>query len=420
MTQVPRSASGSAHSNSSDFLPYGRHTIDTDDLAAVARVLQSDWLTSGPEIDAFEQAFARKVGAKYAIACSSGTAGLHLAVLALNLGPGDKVIVPTLTFLATANAVRYAGADVVFCDVDADTGLITLETLTQAYAAAGEDVAAIFPVHLNGQCADMAAISDFARHHHLAVVEDACHAIGGTLQTADGTVTAVGSCAQSDMNVFSLHPVKTITMGEGGVITTNREDLYEKMISRRSHGMVRTPEKLRNVAQATSSDGTPNPWYYEMHELGYNYRASALHCALGASQLNKLDAFVTHRQHLVDVYDDLLRPLHPIVRPAGRVRNGQPGWHLYVVLIDFAAAKMDRARVMSTLLAAGIGTQVHYLPVHRQPYYENLYGTKPLNGADEYYARCLSLPLFPDMNDDDVSRVVQALQTILPANAEPV
>jgi len=412
MTQALRPTCCPASPSSSDFLPYGRHTIDADDLAAVARVLQSDWLTSGPEIDTFEQAFAQKVGAKYAVACSSGTAGLHLAALALGLGTGDKAIVPTLTFLATANTARYVDADVVFCDVDADTGLMGLEALEQAYAGTS-DVKAIFPVHLNGQCADMAALSAFAREHDLAIVEDACHAIGGSVDAPDGTSTPVGSCAYSDMTVFSLHPVKTVTMGEGGVVTTNDEALYQKMTSLRSHGMIRDPNAMQNHAQATSPSGAANPWYYEMQELGFNFRASALQCALGASQLNKLDGFVAKRQELANLYDNLLAPLAPIIQPIRRVAYGQPAWHLYVALIDFEAAGVERARVMNDLLADGIGTQVHYLPVHRQPYYLGLYGENELSGANAYYARCLSLPLFPEMNSTDVERVAASLHNAL-------
>lgn len=412
MTQAQRPASTSSQSSSTAFLPYGRHTIDADDVAAVERALRSDWLTGGPEIDTFEQAFARKVGAKYAVACANGTAGLHLAALALRLGKGDKVIVPTLTFLATANAARYVDADVVFCDVEADTGLMNLESLKQAYDSTS-NIKAIFPVHLNGQCADMATLSAFARKHDLTIVEDACHAIGGSLETSNSASTPVGSCAFSDMTVFSLHPVKTVTMGEGGVVTTNDEMLYQKMISLRSHGMIRDPGAMQNHAQATSSMGAPNPWYYEMQELGFNFRASALQCALGASQLRKLDSFVAKRRELADTYDQLLAPLAPTIQPIRRVTYGQPGWHLYVTLIDFAAAGTDRAQVMHALLADGIGTQVHYLPVHRQPYYQGLYGDQDLSGANAYYERCLSLPLFPDMTHADVTRVINALRAAL-------
>ncbi|MCR4378314.1 MAG: UDP-4-amino-4,6-dideoxy-N-acetyl-beta-L-altrosamine transaminase [Rhodospirillales bacterium] len=394
------------------FLPYGRHSIDDEDIAAVERVLKSDWLTTGPKVDNFEQEFAQKVGAKYAVVCSSATTGLHLAALALGLGKGDKVIVPTLTFLATANAVRYVDADVVFCDVDPDTGLMTIETLERAFHST-PGVKAIFPVQLNGQCADMIAVSAFAKLHGLAIVEDACHAIGGTVTTSAGTYSPVGSCAMSDMTVFSLHPVKTITMGEGGVVTTNNENFYKKMKSLRSHGMVRELDTLKNEDLAFNATGDLNPWYYEMQELGFNFRASALQCALGASQLKKLDAFVEKRQELVNLYDKQLASLFPNVRPIARVPYGQPAWHLYVVLIDFEAAGIDRATLMHALHAKGIGTQVHYLPVHLQPYYQGLYGEKELAGANAYYAHCLSLPLFPEMNAPDVEHVVHTLTTML-------
>lgn len=412
MTNADKPPAASPSSRPLSFVPYGRHTIDEDDVATVERVLRSDWLTTGPEVEAFEEDFAKKVGARYAVACSSGTAGLHLAALALGLGKGDKVIVPTLTFLATANAVRYVDADVVFCDVDADAGLMTPEALKHALNDAS-DVKAIFPVHLNGQCADMAALSDFATQHGLAIVEDACHAIGGTQTTADGVSSPVGSCAMSDMTVFSLHPVKTITMGEGGVVTTNSADLYQKMTSLRSHGMQRDPNVLKNHDLATSPSGVSNPWYYEMQDLGFNYRASALQCALGASQLKKLDRFVAQRRKLTDIYDEQLAPLFPVVRPIDRVPYGLPAWHLYVVLIDFEAAGIDRATLMNAMHANGIGTQVHYLPVHLQPYYQGLYGKLDMTGANAYYARCLSLPLFPEMDASDVARVARSLSDTL-------
>jgi UDP-4-amino-4,6-dideoxy-N-acetyl-beta-L-altrosamine transaminase len=395
-----------------DFLPYGRHSIDDEDIAAVERVLRSDWLTTGPEVEAFEQAFADKVGAQYALACSSGTAALHLAALALGLAKGDKVIVPTVTFLATANAVRYVNADVVFCDVDPDTGLMTLETLKRALVG-NNNVKAIFPVHLNGQCANMVEISEFAHQHNLSIVEDACHALGGNILTPDGTSTPVGSCALSDMTIFSLHPVKTIAMGEGGVVTTNNKKLYQKMKEFRNHCMLNQPDVLTNHELAQGANGVSNPWYYEIQGLGYNYRASALQCALGASQLKKLERFVAKRQELSKLYDEQLAPLFPIVRPISRVADGRPAWHLYAVLIDFEAAGIDRATLMLALRESHIGTQVHFIPVHLQPYYQNLYGASNLTGAKAYYERCLSLPLFTEMDGADVEHVVQSLQDTL-------
>ncbi len=396
----------------SPFLPYGRQSIDDDDVAAVVRALRSDWLTTGPTVEAFEQAFAEKTGARYAIACNSGTAGLHLAMMALGLGEGDVLIVPTLTFLATANAARYVGAEVEFADVDADTGLLNEASLRAAIERSQGRARAVAPVHLNGPCVDMAMVARQAQEHGLAVVEDACHALGGTYES-NGVDVPVGACRHSDMATFSLHPVKTITMGEGGVVTTNDSATCEKLKRFRSHGMTRNPEEFRNTALAFDGAGAPNPWYYEMAQPGYNYRASDINCALGLSQLAKLETFAARRRALAARYDALLAPLAPSIRPVPRVPGCDPVLHLYVVLIDFKAVGADRATIMRRLKARGIGTQVHYLPVHRQPYYQKRYGELVHPGADAYYERCLSLPLFPDMGDEDVARVVEGLKSSL-------
>ncbi len=394
-------------------LPYGRHSIDEDDVAAVVATLKSGWLTTGPAVTAFEEAFAEKVGARFAVACSSGTAGLHLAALALGLGEGAAVVVPTLTFLATANAARYVGAEVAFADVDPESGLMTEVNLEAALqGTAGQTKKAVFPVHMNGQCGDMASIAKTAKEHGLAVVEDACHAIGASYQ-ADGERFPVGACRHSDMAVFSLHPVKTITMGEGGVVTTNDEHLYARLCRHRNHGITKNAAQFQCRDQAFDKDSEPNPWYYEMDEPGFNYRASDIHCALGLSQLGKLESFVSTRLTLAARYDASLRPLEPLVRPIRRVARCRPAWHLYVVLVDFEAAGVDRATVMRRLHAAGIGTQVHFVPVHRQPYYLRRYGEQRHPGAEAYYARCLSLPLFAGMDERDVPRVVDALKDAL-------
>lgn len=391
------------------FLPYGRHQIDEDDIAAVADALRSGWLTTGPAVTAFEQAFAEKVGARFAVACSSGTAGLHLAALALGLDETSTVVVPTLTFLATANAARYVGAEVAFADVDPETGLLTEAALEAALdAVSGRSAKAVFPVHLNGQCVDMGSIARVAKERGLAVVEDACHAVGAH-DTADGAVVPVGACRHSDMAVFSLHPVKTIAMGEGGVVTTNDEALCERLQRLRNHGMTWDFDRFENSDLAYDARGNPNPWYYEMASPGLNYRASDIHCALGSNQLGRLDRFVSKRAELVALYDRRIAALAPVVQPIGRTADCAPAWHLYVVLIDFDQAGVDRAAVMNRLRDQGIGTQVHYLPVHHQPYYRRRYGVLNLPGADSYYARCLSLPLFPAMSNADVERVTGTL-----------
>lgn len=396
--------------SSAHFLPYGHQTVEDDDVAAVAAVLRGEYLTTGPTVEAFERAFAEHVGADFAVACSNGTAGLHLAALALDLGEGDRVVVPSLTFLATANAARYVGAEVEFADVEASSGLLRENELRAALdGVAGESAKAVFPVHLNGQCVDMEAVAAVASECGLGVVEDACHALGASYRSRGGEEIPVGSCRYSDMTVFSLHPVKTITMGEGGVVATNNEGLYRRMLRYRNHGMVRDAAAFEFSEQAFDAEGGANPWYYEMPEPGFNYRASDVSCALGLSQLGKLSRFVVARDALVEYYDEALRPLAPLVQPVARAEHCRPAWHLYVVHIDFVAASVDRATLMHRLREDGIGTQVHYPPVHRQPYYRRRYGACGLPGAETYYARCLSLPLFPAMSRADVERVVDAL-----------
>ncbi len=383
------------------FLPYGRQTIDDADVAAVTKVLRGDYLTTGPAVGEFEADFAQAVGAKYAVSCSSGTAALHLAALALKLGEGDVVIVPTLTFLATANMARYVGAEVQFADVDPQTGLLTPETLDAAIKAAGKKAKAVVPVHLSGQCCDMRGIKDVAGRHGLAVVEDACHAIGAS---------GVGACEYSAMAAFSLHPVKTIAAGEGGVVTTNDAALAERLSRMRNHGMVRDNKRFELADEAFDKAGNANPWYYEMPEVGFNYRLSDIHAALARSQLGKLAKFVAARRALVARYDAALASFAPEIRPVTRMPNQDPAWHLYVVLVDFDAIGMERAALMRLLRERGVGSQVHYLPVHRQPYYRRRYGALALPGADAYYARALSLPLYPAMGEADVERVVAALK----------
>jgi UDP-4-amino-4,6-dideoxy-N-acetyl-beta-L-altrosamine transaminase len=390
-------------------LPYGRQDIDDDDIAAVVAALRSDRLTTGPAVEAFERSFAERVDAPHAIACSSGTAALHLAALALGLGPGDHVIVPAITFLATANAARFVGAEVVFADVDPDTGLMRAEDLDAALAAAGDrTVRAVFPVHLAGQPADPANIKARADAARIVVVEDACHAIG-TRYAEGNTDYAVGACRHSAMAAFSFHPVKTIACGEGGMVTTRDAALAESLRRMRNHGMVRDADAVQRRDMAFDAGGAPNPWYYEMPEIGFNYRLSDIHAALGLSQMGKLERFVARRAALVDRYDRLIAPLAPAVRPVARTAAARVGWHLYPVLIDFDAIGRTRAGAMAGLRARGVNTQVHYIPVAWQPYYRERYGDADLPGAWRYYERTLSLPLFPAMTDEDVDRVVEAL-----------
>ena len=398
------------------FLPYGRQLIEEDDVAAVAEVLRGDWLTTGPTVAAFEKALCEVTGAAHAVACANGTAALHLAALALRLAPGDRVIVPSITFLATANAVRLVGGEVVFADCDPDSGLMEAPQLDAAIRQAGAEggpLKAVFPVHMAGQCAALADIAEVASRHGLAVVDDAAHAIGSRYLTPQGGARPIGDGRLTAMTTFSFHPVKTIAMGEGGAVTTNDSALAQDLRHLRSHGMLREAERMQNADLAFDATGELNPWYYEMPEIGLNYRITDIQCALGLSQIKKLDRFVARRRALVRRYDERLAELAPLLRPIAKSEASEAAWHLYAVLIDFEAAGVSRAVVMERLRARGIGTQVHYIPVHLQPYYRERYGAQRLPGAERYYARTLSLPLFASMQDADVDRVVEALRLAL-------
>jgi UDP-4-amino-4,6-dideoxy-N-acetyl-beta-L-altrosamine transaminase len=388
-----------------EFLPYGRQTIEDDDVAAVVEALRADYLTTGPRVEAFEAAFAKAVGARHAVACSSGTAALHLAMLALDLKAEEAVIAPAITFAATANCARYQDAKVVFADVDPDTGLMTPATFEAALGRLdGRALAAVLPVHLGGASVDLPGIKGLAGGAPL--VEDACHALGTTMSFGN-IPEQVGDGRHGAMACFSFHPVKTITTAEGGMVTTNDQRLAERLRLFRSHGIVRDPAQFRDPP------AEPQPWLYEMQVLGYNYRLPDLLCALGLSQLAKLPRFAMRRRALAIRYWSLLARLSPVVRAVAPPPGCDPALHLFIILIDFAAAGLSRAEVMAGLAARGIGSQVHYIPVHRQPYYRDRYGDLDLPGADAYYARCLSLPLYPGMTENDPDRVVEALAEVL-------
>ena len=380
---------------SQGFLPYGRQTIEDDDIAAVAAALRADYLTTGPTVEAFEDAFREVVGAGHAVACSNGTAALHMAMLAAGIGPGEVCIVPSITFLATANCAAYVGADVVFADVDPDSGLMTPGTLAEALSrAGGRRVRAVLPVHLRGDVCDLPALEALAGAAGAVLIEDAPHALGSTLKVGNH-VERVGDCSHSAMSTFSFHPVKTIATGEGGMVTTNDSALAARLRLARSHGMTRTPGA--------------DPWLYEMAEPGFNYRLPDINCALGLSQLAKLPRFMARRRTLAALYEAALAPLAPVVRLAARPEGSDPILHLLVVLIDFAAVGKSRRQVVEALAARGVGSQVHYIPVHSQPYWQGKNGPLDLPGATAWYDRCLSLPLYPAMDDGDVARVVEAL-----------
>jgi UDP-4-amino-4,6-dideoxy-N-acetyl-beta-L-altrosamine transaminase len=390
-------------------LPYGRHSIDEADIAAVVEALRSERLAHGPRVGRFEAALAEAVGAKAAAACSSGTAALHLALAGLDVGEGDVCIVPAITFLATATAARFCGAEVVFADVDPLSGLLTADGLHQALERAGARARAVLPVHLGGRLCAMDDIAAVARSAGAFVVEDACHALGG----ADAAGRSVGACAVSQAACFSFHPVKTIAAGEGGMVTTNDPARAERMRRLANHGVTKDPGLILSPDLTLDASGAVNPWSYEQIELGFNYRMNEMEAALGLSQLARLDRFVRRRRELAALYDLQLRPLSAHVRPAPSRAGDRPSLHLYQVLIDFAELGLTRAEVMRRLDRRGIETQVHYIPLYRQPYFEARYGARRLAGAEAFYDRVLALPLFPAMRNEDVERVVEGMRAAL-------
>ncbi len=392
-----------------DFLPYGRHTVDQTDIDAVVDVLTNGPLTCGPKIAEFESAFAAYIGAKEAVVCSNGTAALHLAVMAAGLKEGDIAVVPSITFLATANAVRMTGAEVCFADVDPYSGLMSLDGFKRAVASSIRKPAAVLPVHMNGQSGEMAEMAEFACANDIKIITDCCHALGADY-IADGKP---GDGQFEDFGTFSLHPVKSIAMGEGGVITTSDPVAAQYMRMLRGHAMEKTPDEWQSPAEGFAADGSSNPWYYEMQMLGYNYRATDIQCALGLSQLGKLPTFIAKRRQIADWYDKHLSGFSNHLKPIDRSAACLSAWHLYAVQIDFNAVDKDRAAIMNELAAKGIGTQVHYVPVSSQPYYTERYGEQDLPGAQFYYQRALSLPIFPAMEEADVMRVVAGLHQAL-------
>jgi UDP-4-amino-4,6-dideoxy-N-acetyl-beta-L-altrosamine transaminase len=394
-----------------DFLPYGRQCIEDDDIEAVIAALKGEYLTTGPAVARFEQTLAGMTGAREAIACSNGTSALYLAARALGLGKGSTIIVPAITFVATASAPHLQGAEIVFCDVDPETGLMRASDLEAALERCpGGRADAVFPVHYAGQSCDMAAIAHVARARNMRIVEDAAHALGTALAGDSGALNPVGANVHSDLTTFSFHPVKTIAMGEGGAVTANDPALIAQLVRARNHGVTREAKAFVRSDAAFDAAGAVNPWYYELEAPGFNFRISDINCALGLSQLKKLDRFVARRRALVAAYDESLQSLAPLVRPLRRDSRSLTAWHIYPVRIDFRRLRIARADVMRDLASEGIGTQVHYIPVHRQPYYAARYGVADLPGAESYYETTLSLPLYPAMSDDDVIRVATAFK----------
>ena len=366
------------------FIPYGRQSISEEDIQEVVNVLRSDYLTTGPAVAEFERLVAEYVGAKYAVAVSNGTAALHIACLAAGIGKGDEVITSPITFVASANCVLYCGGTPVFADIKEDTYNIDPEDIERKITPRTK---AIIPVHYTGQPCEMDAINEIARKHNLIVIEDGAQVISGEYKGQK-----VGSI--SDMTTFSFHPVKPLTTGEGGMVTTNNEELYEKLKLFHTHGITREESLMGR------NDG---PWYYEQLELGYNYRITDIQCALGISQLNRLDDFATHRRMLAARYDKGFEGVKNIVTPYQHP-DCLSSYHLYMIQVPTAIRK----EVFEELRKVGIGVNVHYIPVYKHPYYqEHGYADVCCPNAEKFYAGAITLPLFADMTVEQVDYVVE-------------
>mgnify|MGYP004463522653 FL=1 len=370
-------------------IPYGRQTIEDDDINAVVEVLKSDYLTTGPKIAEFEKSVADYVGAKYAVAISNGTSALHAACFAAGIGPGDEVITTPITFAASSNCVLYCGGTPVFADIDPKTYNIDPDDIRKKIT---DKTKAIIAVHLAGQPCDMDEIHKIAKENNLIVIEDGAHALGSVYKGKK-----VGSL--SDMTTFSFHPVKPITTGEGGMIVTDNEEFYKKMVLFRSHGIT------RDKTMMTRNDG---PWFYQQFDLGFNYRITDIQCALGCSQMKKLDRFLVKRKEIVLRYNEAFADCENIVTPY-QLPGTESGWHLYIVQVK----NCDRKQIFEALRDRGIGVNVHYIPVYMHPYYQE-HGYKDVHckNAEEVYSHIISLPLYPGLTEEQQSYVIDTLKSL--------
>ena len=398
------------------FLPYGKQTITEDDKQAVLQALESDFLTTGPRVAEFEKAFADYLGSPHAIAFANATAALHIACLALGVSDGDTVLTPTMSFAASTNCAAYAGARIEFMDCDPVTGLVTPSTFAAAAdkaEQAGNPAKVAVVVHLNGEFANLAGISKEAKARGIELIEDACHALGTRYTDHDGNLQNVGTCQYSAFAAYSFHPVKTITSGEGGMLSCKDAELARLVTELRSHGITREPEAFQDKELAFDENGDPNPWYYEMQALGFNYRLTDIACALGSSQLGRMNEIAARRREMKSVYDELFSKSNLPITVIPTADGNDAVRHLYPVLIDYASMGISRAAFCKAMREMGVGTQVHYIPTHMLPYYVRKNGRQALTGAEEYYSKVISLPFYPELADSDLNRVVETIRKIL-------
>ena len=377
-------------------LPYGHQWIDEEDVKAVTEVLRSDWITQGPKVAEFEKEFASYVDARYAVAVNSGTAALHAACFAAQIKKGDEAITSPITFAASANCVLYQGGMPVFADIDADTLNIDPVEIKKKIT---KKTKALIPVDFTGLPVDLEKILEIAKDNNLVIIEDASHALGATYKGSK-----IGSI--SDMTIFSFHPVKHITTGEGGMIITNNKEYYERLKLFRTHGITKDKDKLLNYN---------GPWYYEMQELGYNYRLTDFQCALGLSQLKKIDRIIQRRREIVKKYNYEFKDMPEIKIPQINPVDSNPAWHIYMIQLSLERLKVERREIFEALRAENIGVNVHYIPVHLQPYYQKRFGYHSGNfpKAENYYSRAITLPVFPKMSDKDIDDVVKAAKKVI-------
>ena len=389
---------------------YGRHSTNWRDAFAVAWQVKKKSLTQGPKIKEFEDYIAQKVGAKYAVAVSSATAGLHIALEALELDDRNEVVTSPISFVASANAALYAGLKPVFIDIDSQTLNMSID-LFEEMVPKSPNIGAVIPVHMAGTPCDMEKISTIAKNFGIKIVEDAAHALGARYK--DGSI--VGCCKYSDMTVFSFHPVKSVTTGEGGVVTTNNEVLYRKLLRLRSHGINQLDDPLKDELLGITA-GKRNLWYHEMQVLGFHYRLTEIQAALGLSQIRRLEKFIDKRQKIATRYDKLLRNI-PNIEPYQSDSRANSAHHLYVIKINFSEIGLSRAELVLLLREFGIGTQVHYRPIPTQPFYsERGYTIEKIPEAMSYYATCLSIPIYPGLSFRQQQKIVGKLSEILKKN----